>query len=68
MIKKILVLSLTMAVLPVNFAFALQKNEDKNMTRSGICKENFEKLFNILIFHHFDSKHEFKAGKKQQII
>ncbi len=45
MLKKIFILTLTGMVFQMNFAFAAQ-NEDRKMTRSDICKKNYEKLFN----------------------
>lgn len=45
MLKKILILTLTVMILQMNFGFAAQ-SEDKKMTRSEICKKNYEMLFN----------------------
>ena len=45
MLKKLFVLTIAAIILQMNFVFAAQ-NEDNKMTRSEICKKNYEKLFN----------------------
>ena len=44
MIRKILTLFLAL-LLSQSFILAAVKNEDKNMTRTDICKENYKTLF-----------------------
>ncbi len=45
MFRKLLTISLVMMMAQANLVFAGTVNEDKNMTRTDICKENFRELF-----------------------
>ena len=47
MLRKLLTISLVMMIAQANLVFAgtVKINEDKNMTRTDICKENYRELF-----------------------
>lgn len=45
MFRKLLTISLVMMMAQANLVFAGTVNEDKDMTRTDICKENFRELF-----------------------